>query len=282
MKFMPIIFVTALVLVLVPGVYTKTLPIQRGLNYCIPKLCNIDHYAILCKATDPANPGEDKCHPCGNNSVNPRRINTTNIPFQLEPANRTCIIPAHTCKCLEENILTNEDKCDKTGIPNCVCDRSKLYCGPDHRTCQKWPGKATDIKEDQELAQNYTIVRCEEGYSKPAGDGVCKKDAPSTTSTTQSLTSSTPGASSTDIHSAATEAQITTPPSVSEDKDDGLLRKTLIPIGSLVLVAIIIIGIVYFVRKQRGMNMKLNRDGANPGDHELRDMMPNGRQQESV
>lgn len=52
------------------------------------------------------------------------------------------------------DILTNEDKCDKTGIPNCVCDRSKLYCGPDHRTCQKWPGKATDIKEDQELAQN--------------------------------------------------------------------------------------------------------------------------------
>lgn len=28
-------------LVLVPGVYTNTLPIQRGLNYCIPKLCDI-------------------------------------------------------------------------------------------------------------------------------------------------------------------------------------------------------------------------------------------------
>lgn len=126
-------------------------------------------------------------------------------------------------------------------------------------------------------------MRCEEGYSKPAGDGVlCKKDAPSTTSTTQSSTSSTPGASSTDIHSAATEAQITTPPSVSEDEDDGLLRKTLIPIGSLVLVAIIIIGIVYFVRKQRGMNRKHNRGGANPGDRELGHMMPNGRQQESV
>lgn len=281
MKVILIIFGAAFCLV--PGVYTNTLPIQRGPNYCIPVLCDIDHYAILCKATDPANPGEDKCHPCGNNSVNPRRINTTNIPFQLEPANRTCIIPAHTCKCLEENILTNEDKCDKTGIPNCVCDRSKLYCGPDHRTCQKWPGKATDIKEDQELAQNCTIVRCKEGYSKPAGDGVlCKKDAPSTTSTTQSSTSSTPGASSTDIHSAATEAQITTPPSVSEDEDDGLLRKTLIPIGSLVLVAIIIIGIVYFVRKQRGMNRKHNRGGANPGDRELGHMMPNGRQQESV
>lgn len=277
MKVILIIFGAAFCLV--PGVYTNTLPIQRGPNYCIPVLCDIDHYAILCKATDPANPGEDKCHPCGNNSVNPRRINTTNIPFQLEPANRTCIIPAHTCKCLEENIVANEGECNKTGIPNCVCDRSKRYCGPDHRTCQKWPGKATDIKEDQELAQNCTIVRCEEGYSKPAGDGVCKKNAPSTT---QSSTSSTPGASSTDIHSAATEAQITTPPSVSEDEDDGLLRKTLIPIGSLVLVAIIIIGIVYFVRKQRGMNMKPNRDGANPGDHELRDMMPNGRQQESV
>lgn len=277
-----IIFVTALVLVLVPGVYTKTLPIQRGLNYCIPKLCDIDHYAILCKETDPANPGEDKCRPCGNNSVNPRRINTTNISFQLEPANRTCIIPAHTCKCLEENILTNEDECNKTGIPNCVCDRSKHYCGPDHHTCQKWPGKATDIKEDQELAQNCTIVRCEEGYSKPAGDGVCKKDAPSTTS--QSSTSSTPGASSTDIHSAATEAQITTPPSVSEDEDDGLPLGIVILIVSLVLVAIIILGMIfiYCVRNQRGMNRKHNRGGANPGDRELGHMMPNGRQQESV
>lgn len=254
MKFMPIIFVTALVLVLVPGVYTKTLPIKRGLNYCIPKLCDIDHYAIPCKATDHANPGEDKCFPCDNNSINPTRINTANIPFEY--ANQTCFVP--NCKCgLEENILANEEECKKTGIIKCVCDRSKRWCSPDPNTCQKWLGNKTDIKKNHELSQNCNITRCEEGSSKPAGDGVCKKDA-------------------------ATEAQNTTPPSNNKDEDDGLLPKILILVGSLVLVAIIIIGIIHVLRKQRGMNMKPNRDGANPGDHELRDMMPNGRQQESV
>lgn len=252
MKVILIIFGAAFCLV--PGVYTNTLPIQRGPNYCIPVLCDIDHYAIPCKATDPANPGEDKCFPCDNNSINPTRINTANFTFEY--ASQTCFVP--NCKCgLEENILANEEECKKTGIKKCVCDRSKRWCSPDPNTCQEWLGNETDIKKNHELSQNCKIVRCKEGTSKPAGDGVCKKDA-------------------------ATEAQNTTQPSNNKDKDDGLLLKILIPIGSLVLVAIIIIGIIHVLRKQRGMNMKRNRDGANPGDHELRDMMPNGRQQESV
>lgn len=274
MKIILIILVTAFGY-LVPGVYMNTLPIQRGTYHCIPVLCLINHYAILCKETDPAKPGKDECHPCGNNTIHPASINTSTIDnFQEVPTNQICFKPDCKCGLPEENILANEDECKKTGIKKCVCDRSKHFCSPaDHRTCEKWPGKAEDIKENHELAQNCTIVRCEEGYSKSAGDGVCMKDAPSTTSTTQSSSSSTPGTSSSDIHSAATEAQNTTTLSNNEDEDDGLPLKIAIPIVSVVFVAIIITGIIYFVRNQRGMNKKGYRDGANPGHHELRRMV---------
>lgn len=268
---------------LVPWVYSESngpFVIQRKLvedqrviiYHCITTRCLKNYHAILCKATDPANPGKDECIPCGNNTFYPNETDTRTLVDHIEvPEYEICIEP--DCNCVREAILVNGPACHVNGSKKiCMCNAKIGYCGNDYKSCVKW--NESDIGEGYQLTANCTIEKCEEGHSKPyPGYGTCDP----TTGTTQPTPPPTSGASGTDVHNNSTKVLTnstevknnstdttnTTTPSINEDKGGGLVPKIAIPLAFLVIMIIIAYVLVRFrCRKKFGRFMQRRRNAA--------------------
>lgn len=218
---------------------------EHGVYHCIPRICPKNYHAILCMATDPANPGKDDCIPCDENTFNPKETNTSTITYHIQlPMDEVCRKP--DCKCGSEGFLVNEHDCNVTGAQKiCICNANIGYCGDDYRKCDK--RNKSDIPVDWRLTPNCTIEKCGEGNSNAyPGYGAC---APSTNITTTGTSTSGPSGTdlnkstvvtnSTEVITNSTEATNTTTPSISQDKDGGLVLKIAIPLALLVAVIIL-------------------------------------------
>lgn len=214
---------------------------EHGVFHCIPRICPKNFNAILCEATDPANPGKDECMPCDKNKFYPKETNTSTFKSHIQlPMDVVCRKP--DCNCGHEGFLVNEHDCNVTGAQKiCICNANIGYCGDDYRKCDK--RNKSDIPVDWRLTPNCSIKKCEEGYSKPyVGYGACEEDTNNST-TTQPTTPFTSGGSTTDVQNNSTEVDTTTP-SVNEDKDGGLdLNILIIAVSSLASLAVIILGV---------------------------------------
>lgn len=218
---------------------------EQKVYYCIPRICPKNFNAILCEATDPANPGKDECMPCDKNKFYPKETNTSTFTSHIQlPMDVVCRKP--DCNCGHEGFLVNEHDCNVTGAQKiCICNANIGYCGDDYRKCDK--RNKSDIPVDWRLTPNCTIEKCGEGNSNAyPGYGAC---APSTNITTTGTSTSGPSGTdlnkstvvtnSTEVITNSTEATNTTTPSISQDKDGGLVLKIAIPLALLVAVIIL-------------------------------------------
>lgn len=165
MKLIPCILICFVFGYLVPGICSElneTRVIERvsveerRIYHCIPTTCPKNSHAILCKATDSANPGKDECFPCGKNTFYPKETNTSTILYHIQvPEYEICRKP--DCNCGHEARITNPDECSGSGIAICECDLYEGFCGGDPKTCEKWGGNVTDLTKGIGLTQSFGI-----------------------------------------------------------------------------------------------------------------------------
>lgn len=209
---------------------------EHGVFHCIPRICPKNSHAILCTATDPANPGKDKCMPCEENTLNPRETNTSTFTDHIQvPLYEVCRKP--DCNCVIEARITNLDECLKTGNANCECNHDKGFCGDDPKTCEICDGNITDPNYDS------LAGKCKPGYFKDTkGNGPCSKHR----NCSEGEIIIFNGNSTMDRQCGpSTETRTTT------ENPDKILVIIGSVVGSIVLLAVIILG-VWMGRKKFG------------------------------